>query len=356
MYNNAEDFVIALEVRNDPAKVLIANCESEKEFKQLKSNNPNVQAFLLKFKLDERPEWEVQRLNANEFYTLLDVKYWFLACERTYEDIWEQVCLSYGDDALTEQKFVWSITHGINGKNRLLLNSDETLVRERSLAVKGQEHKIVQSWVQRALAKEEQDFEELIKKAAMGDFNAMVDIAKIYEKQLDGDSGTRNASGFAQSQKKVREAWKLAATSGSVAASWRVGEMYRYRDCGVLREKNNKDEEMLRWFHVAAFHGYANAHLSLGQIYDIDGKNQRYRNENERSAPATRFILRVQEDISFDDVLAYKWYTLAAAGDITEAVKAKEKLEKRMSKEQLTEAHKLIADFKPQKREWDMPK
>lgn len=348
MSSNEQDFEIALEVRNDPAKVLIANCESEKEFKQLKSNNPNVQAFLLKFKLDERDEYEVQRLHRNEVYTLLDVKYWFRECERTYKRVWEDICLNCGE-RLTEDSFLWILD---NDKNRkLLLDSDETLVRERSLAVKGQEHKIVQSWVQRALAKEEQDFEELIKKAAMGDFNAMVDIAKIYEKQLDGDSGTRNASGFAQSQKKVREAWKLAATSGSVAASWRVGEMYRYRDCGVLREKNNKDEEMLRWFHVAAFHGYANAHLSLGQIYDHDGKGRRYKapSVNRTKPDRGRRQGTDYDKAPFDDVLAYKWYTLAAAGDITEAVKAKEKLEKRMSKEQLTEAHKLIADFKPPK-------
>ena len=85
------------------------------------------------------------------------------------------------------------------------------------------------------------------------------------------------------------------------------------------------NSEAFRWYHKAAVQGYVIAQCNLGIMYCTG-----------------RGILQ-------DDVMAYKWFNIAAAKDHEDAIINKGLISKRMTREQIAEAQKLSREWKPGK-------
>ncbi len=92
---------------------------------------------------------------------------------------------------------------------------------------------------------------------------------------------------------------------------------------GVDAYNDGDYDTALKEFRPLAERGKAVAQWSLGIMY-----------ERGRSVPQ-------------DYVQAYRWYTLAAAKGLKEAVKGRHLLEKRMTPSQLAEAQRLAREWKP---------
>ena len=110
------------------------------------------------------------------------------------------------------------------------------------------------------------------------------------------------------------------ADQGNADAQYVLAMMYRVGD-GVPEN----GAEAVRWYRKAADQGLAPAQLGLGLMY-ANG-----------------------EGVPQNDVEAYMWWNLAAAQGEDDAKENKAILEKRMTREQIAEAQKLSAEWKPTK-------
>ena len=97
----------------------------------------------------------------------------------------------------------------------------------------------------------------------------------------------------------------------------------RYYDGEGVPEDNT---EAVKWWRLAAAQGDARAQAALGVLY-----------ANGTGVPEAV-------------VQAYKWYNLAAASGNTIAVKNKNIVAEKMTKEQIAEAQRLSTAFKPTKK------
>ena len=113
---------------------------------------------------------------------------------------------------------------------------------------------------------------------------------------------------------------KKKAAAGDAFAQYNLGVMY---DDGE-RVPQNKTEAV-KWYRLAAAQGLAFAQYNLGVMY----------------AKGT--------GVPEDYVQAYKWWNLAAAAGDSDAVKNKNIVAEKMTKEQIAEAQRLSTAFKPTK-------
>ena len=114
---------------------------------------------------------------------------------------------------------------------------------------------------------------------------------------------------------------KKKAAAGDATAQNNLAFMYD-NGTGVPEDK----AEAVKWYRLAAAQGVARAQMNLGVMY-ANG-----------------------EGVAEDYVQAYKWWNLAAATGDTDAVKNKNRLAAKMTKEQIAEAQRLSTAFKPTKK------
>jgi TPR repeat protein len=110
------------------------------------------------------------------------------------------------------------------------------------------------------------------------------------------------------------------AEKGDASAQFMLGTMY-FNGEGVPKN----DAEAVKWYRLAADRGYAIAQVSLGNMY---GKG---------------------EGVPKNDAEAYFWWNLAAAQGIEQAKNNRDIIEKEMSREQISEAQRRSAAWKPKK-------
>jgi len=108
-----------------------------------------------------------------------------------------------------------------------------------------------------------------------------------------------------------------------VAVLWGTPTLETDFEVGVEAWGRGDYGRALREFRLLAEQGHAQAQVNLGIIYS-----------QGRGVPK-------------DSVQAYRWYTLAAAKGLKEAVKGRDLLEKRMTPAQLAEAQWLAREWKP---------
>ena len=113
---------------------------------------------------------------------------------------------------------------------------------------------------------------------------------------------------------------KKKAAAGDASAQYSLGDMYS-NGKGVPENKT----EAVKWYRLAAAQGNASAQYNLGVMYSSG------------------------EGVPEDYVQAYKWYNLAAAAGDTRAVKNKNRVAEKMTKEQIVEAQRRSTAFKPTK-------
>jgi len=151
----------------------------------------------------------------------------------------------------------------------------------------------------------------LKKKAAAGDANAQSSLGYAYA----------NGTGVPQDNAEAVKWYRLAAVQGYAIAQFNLGGMYSHGE-GVPEDK----AEAVKWYRLAAAQGLAIAQFNLGSMY----------------AKGT--------GVPKDNAEAVKWYRLAAAQGDADAVKNKNLLAEKMTKEQIMEAQRLSTAFKPTKK------
>lgn len=109
-----------------------------------------------------------------------------------------------------------------------------------------------------------------------------------------------------------------AAQSGNAEAEELIGVMYAL-GLGVERD----DIRAFDWYLRAALKGHAGAQSGIGWYYEV-GRGL--------SAP--------------DLVRAYTWYVLSAIGGDPDAAISQEEVIKKMTAQQIDQAHKLIDDYR----------
>jgi uncharacterized protein len=118
---------------------------------------------------------------------------------------------------------------------------------------------------------------------------------------------------------------RLAAAQGDAAALFRLGLMYS-EGHGVPQDH----AEAAKWYHLAAERGYAQAQYNLGLMYAAG------------------------EGVSQDNVMAYMWLNLAVAQFPASgtpqrgaAVRSRDVVANKLTREQIAEAQKLAREWKP---------
>ena len=167
--------------------------------------------------------------------------------------------------------------------------------------------------------------------------------------------------------------FRLAAEQGDPVAQNQLGYMHTEGEGGP-----KDDVEAVKWYRMAAVQGSDEAQFSLGYRYGQgEGVPQDYaeavrwwRANAERGAAKGMFALGFmyefgQEGVLQDYVQAHKWFNLATLGrrssasrtsmaftDIDLAVSRRVELAKKMTPEQVAEAQRLAAKWKP--KTWEV--
>ncbi|MGB0844420.1 MAG: tetratricopeptide repeat protein [Alphaproteobacteria bacterium] len=118
--------------------------------------------------------------------------------------------------------------------------------------------------------------------------------------------------------KEAMEALLPAANSGNADAEELIGIMYAM-GLGVERD----DQRAFDWYLRSALKGHPGAQSGVGWYYEVG-----------RGMPAP------------DLVRAYMWYVLSAIGGDPDAAISQEEVVKKMSAEQIQQAHIMIDDYK----------
>ena len=163
-------------------------------------------------------------------------------------------------------------------------------------------------------------------------------------------------TGFAADSKTDLSQLKAAAVKGDAIAQFKLGAAYSKGD-GVPRS----DMEAVNWFLKSAKQGYPQAQHNVAVAHDNGYGVVRntakaalwYRKAANQGFAESQFSLGVMyydgEGVGKDMVEAHKWMNLAASQDHKQARAALEKAEETMTPEQIVEARKRAAAFKPKK-------
>tara|TARA_R110000787_G_scaffold169559_1_gene282246 strand:+ start:487 stop:1137 length:651 start_codon:yes stop_codon:yes gene_type:complete len=155
-----------------------------------------------------------------------------------------------------------------------------------------------------------------------------VEAAKWY--RLAAEQGDRAApfilgkmyargEGVPENHEEAVKWWRLSAEQSGDATE-QLGLALIYDDGAGIPEDN---VEAVKWYRLAADQGDADAQLGLAGMYSRG------------------------EGVPEDYVQAFTWLNLSAAKGNTYAAKNKEKLRKMMTSEQIADAQRLSAEWKP---------
>ena len=151
-------------------------------------------------------------------------------------------------------------------------------------------------------------FSVFLSLAAGGNANAQYNVGVMYDKGL----------GVSKDERPAMFWYRKAAEQGRADAQFNLGLMY---DMG--RGVPKDDQQAMSWYRKAAEQGRADAQFNLGLMYDMG-----------RGVPK-------------DDQLAYFWWLLASVRGDADAVKARDRIESRITPEQRAAAQAKARDWKP---------
>ena len=121
--------------------------------------------------------------------------------------------------------------------------------------------------------------------------------------------------------KTAHELWLPLAEQGDADAQFNLGNMYSY-GLGVPQDY----KEAVKWYRLAAEQGYASAQFHLGTFY-----------EQGQGVPQ-------------DYVSAHMWWNIAGSNGFKSAVKNRNIVEKKMSKQQIEKAKEMARNWKTNKK------
>ena len=160
--------------------------------------------------------------------------------------------------------------------------------------------------------------------------------------------------GVPQNYAEALKWYRLAAEQGHTAALFNLGLMY-LNGHGVPQN----DAEAMKWFRKAADKGHTAAQYSLGVMYDLGrGVPQNYAEAVKwYRLAADHGYVQAQHNLGLmyfnghgvpqDYVSAHIWFNLASAGGDQNAVKGRNEVEKSMTRAQIAEAQRRVAQWQP---------
>ena len=159
-----------------------------------------------------------------------------------------------------------------------------------------------------------------------------------------------------QDYKTAHKFWLPLAEQGDANAQQLLGVMY-VKGQGVSQDY----QEAVKWFLLSAEQGLPEAQFSLGKVYDKgQGVPQDYKEalkwnllSAEQGFASAQFSLGIMyfkgQGVPQDYVSAHMWWNLAGSNGDKIAVKNRDIIEKRMTKQQIEEAQRLARNWKPKK-------
>jgi hypothetical protein len=185
---------------------------------------------------------------------------------------------------------------------------------------------------------------KLFRKAAeAGNASAQFELGLIYD---DGQ-------GVAQDYKQAMAWYEKAAAQGNAPAQYNLGVLYG-QGHGVAQDP----KQAASWYEKAAAQGFAPAQAALGSLYDDgQGVEQDYKKALELYEKAAKQgFTKVQVNLGIlyvegqgtaqDNVEAYKWWALARENGSDDAKSNLEKLEPKMTPEQIAEGQRRVEAWK----------
>jgi uncharacterized protein len=157
---------------------------------------------------------------------------------------------------------------------------------------------------------------------------------------------------------RAYEEFKALAMKGNADAQCRLGTQYA-EGHGVPKDY----AQALKWYHKAAEQGHARAQYYLGVMFDTgEGVPQDYgeaikwyRKAAEQGLAVAQSNLGAMyglgQGVTQDYVQALMWFNLAASQGYPEAQKGRDLVANGMTPEQIAEAKRLAADWKPKSRD-----
>jgi len=161
--------------------------------------------------------------------------------------------------------------------------------------------------------------------AKRGNIKAKVKLAEMYY----------SGNGVKQNYKKALKLYKKAAADGDTAAMRKLGDIYT-SGLGAIRNY----EEAFKWYESAAMGGDVLSARKLGELY-LKGQG---------GDPTAQFNLGEMymkgNGLPRDYVLSYKWFNLSNAGGFRAAAAKLDKLEAKMTPEEVARAQRITREFK----------
>ena len=186
-----------------------------------------------------------------------------------------------------------------------------------------------------------------------------VDLAALKQRAESGNAAARrelgeaylHASGKAQDYTLAFEWLSKAAQQGDTVAQYDLGQLY---EAGQGIKQSYGDA--LTWYRKAADQGHTDAQFALAVLYAFgrgtpmnDAEAARwYLKAAEGGEPLAQFNIgqryQAGRGVPTDLVEAYKWLTFATK-EVPDSVTMRDELKGRMSREQLAEAKRRLAEF-----------
>ena len=152
-------------------------------------------------------------------------------------------------------------------------------------------------------------------KVAFSTFKYLAEQGNMHSQYILG-SMYLDGQGVAQNYKEAVKWYRLSAEQGEAEAQHSLGLSYSLGRGGPLDYK-----EAVRWYRMSATKGSARAQSNLGAMYVV-GKG-----------------------VALDYVEAHKWFNIAGANGLDEGRKFRDKIEKRMTHEQIDKAQRLAKEW-----------
>ena len=166
------------------------------------------------------------------------------------------------------------------------------------------------------------------------------------------DTQKGNEAFLARDYAEAIKWYRLAADHGGAFAQYNLALKYDYGE-GVPRDY----AESVKWYHLAADQGVARAQYILGAKYDNGAGVPQddveaakwYRLAADQGESISQYQLGLMYEegtgVPQDDVMAYMWWNLAAAQGNAVAKGNKERVEKKMTRQQIAEGQRLSREW-----------
>jgi TPR repeat protein len=189
-----------------------------------------------------------------------------------------------------------------------------------------------------------------------------VDLSATNAKAEQGDAAAQNilgdlcahGQGVPQDYAQAAKWYRRAADQGLASAQCNLAALYA-AGAGVKSDL----AEAVSWYRKAADQGSADAQYNLAQMLsmgigakrDLREAVRLYHLAAEQGDGLAQFNLarRYQEgkDVSPDVVESYFWFALASANGVEDAAQMRKGLKKEMTRQQIAEAERKVAGFRP---------